>query len=91
MRLSYWVSSESLDYEGLVLACSNRAAGRLCYPLLDIQMTDEPCQCVACVRARDSRDRSHIPSKQQPDPNARTWHWNEHPKGKFLTKSEKPK
>lgn len=31
----------------------------------------------------DTRDRTHIPPGQQRDPNARTWHWNEHPKGRF--------
>lgn len=37
----------------------------------------------AFERSQDQRDRSHIPPHAQRDPNARSWHWNEHPKGKF--------
>lgn len=41
------------------------------------------CMCPNCVRNRDAQDRTNIPPHAQNHPDARSWHWNEHPKGKF--------
>lgn len=37
----------------------------------------------AYERSQDQRDKSHMPPHVQGHPDARSWHWNEHPKGKF--------